>query len=86
MKKITFSFLLAAFSILSAAAQTYNELCERAVAATEQDSLQQAESYIRQALQLEPANPHNALLFPIWALSSADNTGMNWLWSLIGWH
>ena len=63
MKKITFSFLLAAFFILSAAAQTYNELCERAVAATEQDSLQQAESYIRQALQLEPANPHNALLF-----------------------
>lgn len=63
MKKITFSFLLAAFFILPAAAQTYNELCERAVAATEQDSLQQAESYIRQALQLEPANPHNALLF-----------------------
>ena len=34
-----------------------------AVTYTEQDSLPQAETYIRRALKLEPANPHNALLF-----------------------
>ncbi len=44
-------------------AQTYQELSDRAIACTEQDSLAQAENYIRQALKLEPANPHNALLF-----------------------
>lgn len=43
--------------------QTYEELSERVATATEQDSLTQAEGYIRQALKLEPANPHNALLF-----------------------
>ena len=43
--------------------QTYQELCDRAVTYTEQDSLPQAETYIRRALKLEPANPHNALLF-----------------------
>lgn len=43
--------------------QTYNELCDRSVAAVNQDSLVQAEQYIRQALALEPANVHNALLF-----------------------
>ena len=43
--------------------QTYQELCDRAVTYTEQDSLPQAEDYIRRALKLEPANPHNALLF-----------------------
>ena len=43
--------------------QTYQELSERAVAATEQDSLSLAEKYIEQALKMEPANPHNALLF-----------------------
>lgn len=44
-------------------AQSYRELSERAVQATEHDSLTLAEQYIRQALKLEPANPHNALLF-----------------------
>lgn len=48
---------------LPAFSQTYQELSERAVAATEQDSLTKAVEYIRQALKLEPANPHNALLF-----------------------
>lgn len=47
----------------SALGQTYQELTERAIAATEQDSLRQAERYIQEALQLEPANPHNVLLF-----------------------
>ena len=63
MKKVIVSFLLAATSVFPAASQTYNELCEQAIAATEQDSLQQAEDLIRQALKLEPKNPHNALLF-----------------------
>ncbi|EJW96870.1 Tetratricopeptide repeat-containing protein [gut metagenome] len=44
-------------------AQTYQELTARSVEAAEQDSLQKAEALIRQALKLEPANPHNALLF-----------------------
>ncbi|WP_300901179.1 tetratricopeptide repeat protein [uncultured Bacteroides sp.] len=60
-------YLLSLFICLSGAApafsQTYQELAERAIACAEQDSLQQAEDYIRQALKLEPANPHNALLF-----------------------
>lgn len=63
MKKVIVSFLLAAASVFPAASQTYNELCEQAIAATEQDSLHQAEDLIRQALKLEPKNPHNALLF-----------------------
>lgn len=63
MKKVIVSFLLAATSVFPAVSQTYNELCEQAIAATEQDSLQQAEDLIRQALKLEPKNPHNALLF-----------------------
>ncbi|MBQ8674314.1 MAG: tetratricopeptide repeat protein [Bacteroides sp.] len=44
-------------------AQSYEELGDRAMTAIEQDSLDQAEAYILQALKLEPANPHNALLF-----------------------
>lgn len=45
------------------AAQSYEELCKRSVECTERDSLDQAEAYILQALKLEPANLHNALLF-----------------------
>lgn len=63
MKKLFASFLLAVMSVVPALAQTYNELFEKSVVATEQDSLQQAENYILQALKLEPKNPHNALLF-----------------------
>lgn len=63
MKRVIVSSFLAVFFALPVLSQTYNELCERAVVATEQDSLQQAEEYIRQALKLEPSNPHNALLF-----------------------
>lgn len=43
--------------------QTYQELSERAVAATEQDSLELSKQYIGQAMRTEPANPHNALLY-----------------------
>ena len=63
MKKFIFSFLLCGATMFSAFSQTYQELSERAVAATEQDSLSLAEKYIEQALKMEPANPHNALLF-----------------------
>lgn len=63
MKKVLIPFLLSVVSVLPVRSQTYNELFEKSVAAAEQDSLQQAETYIRQALKLEPKNPHNALLF-----------------------
>ena len=63
MKKIVLSLLLAVASSLPALSQTYDEWCERAVAATEQDSLARAEECILQALKLEPSNPRNALLF-----------------------
>lgn len=45
------------------AQHTYDELAECAMTAIGQDSLQQAERYIREALELEPDNPHNVLLF-----------------------
>ena len=44
-------------------AQTYDELINRAMDAVEQDSLSQAETLFKKALQLEPANMRNALLF-----------------------
>lgn len=46
-----------------AAAQSYEELCELSADCIERDSLDQAQAYILQALKLEPANLHNALLF-----------------------
>lgn len=63
MKKLILAFLACGAMALPAFSQTYQELSERAVAATEQDSLTKAVEYIQQALKLEPANPHNALLF-----------------------
>ena len=63
MKKLIFLAVCLLASGMPAFAQTYQELCDRAVTYTEQDSLPQAETYIRRALKLEPANPHNALLF-----------------------
>lgn len=63
MKKLILSLLACGAMALPAFSQTYQELSERAVAATEQDSLTKAVEYIQQALKLEPANPHNALLF-----------------------
>ena len=63
MKKFILSFLIWGAVGIPAFSQTYEELSERAVAATEQDSLVQAEKYIMEALKLDPANPHNALLF-----------------------
>ena len=63
MKKLIFLAVCLLASGMPAFGQTYQELCDRAVTYTEQDSLLQAETYIRRALKLEPANPHNALLF-----------------------
>lgn len=63
MKKTLLFLLLTVVGSLPALSQTYDEWCERAVLATEQDSLERAEECIRQALRLEPANPRNALLF-----------------------
>ncbi len=61
MKKFILS-ILAVWAVLPLFSQTYRELTDMAITATEQDSLEQAEGYIRQALALEPANPRNALL------------------------
>lgn len=44
-------------------AQTYDELISHAMSAVEADSLYQAESLFKKALQKEPANLRNALLF-----------------------
>ena len=44
-------------------AQTYDELIVRAMDAVERDSLYQAEGLFKKALQKEPANMRNALLF-----------------------
>lgn len=63
MKKFIFTFLVWGAVAIPAFSQTYEELSERAVVATEQDSLTLAEEYIMKALKLDPANPHNALLF-----------------------
>ena len=63
MKKRHFLIICSLAGCMPVFSQTYQELCDRAVAYTEQDSLPQAETYIRQALKQEPANPHNALLF-----------------------
>lgn len=63
MKKLIFLIVCLLASNMPVFSQTYQELCDRVITYTEQDSLSQAEDYIRQALKLEPANPHNALLF-----------------------
>lgn len=46
-----------------ACAQTYRQLSERAIECIEKDSLSQAEVLLIQALDLEPTNGRNALLF-----------------------
>lgn len=63
MKIFILSFFIWGAVVVPAFSQTYKELGERSVAAAEQDSLARAEEYILKALKLEPANPHNALLF-----------------------
>ena len=55
--------MVACFMGLQLFAQTYDELINHAMDAIEKDSLYQAEGYLKKALQLEPANMRNALLF-----------------------
>ena len=52
MKKSILSFLIYIIGVTSVFSQTYQELSDRAIVCTEQDSLAQAENYIRQALKL----------------------------------
>ena len=63
MKKFIFSFLFVwshdVFCLFTNLSRT-ERTC---VVQHEQDSLSLAEKYIEQALKMEPANPHNALLF-----------------------
>lgn len=62
MKRIRL-LLLMWFVGIQLFAQTYDRLITNAMNAIEKDSLYQAEDYLKQALQLEPANMRNALLF-----------------------
>lgn len=63
MKRFILSVFVWSTMMAPAFSQTYQELSERAVAATEQDSLELSKQYIGQAMRTEPANPHNALLY-----------------------
>lgn len=62
MKRIV-SIIILCCGCLQLSAQTYDELIARAMDAVEKDSLYQAETLFKQALQKEPANMKNALLF-----------------------
>ena len=62
MKRIV-SIIILCCVCLQLSAQTYDELIARAMDAVEKDSLYQAETLFKQALQKEPANMKNALLF-----------------------
>lgn len=62
MNRIRTVFLFLSLS-LSLSAQNYQELSGKAIEAIEKDSLTQAEALLKEALALEPKNPHNALLF-----------------------
>ena len=63
MMKRIFIIIALCGSFLPLSSQTYDELIIRAMDAVEKDSLYQAEKLFEQALQLEPANMRNALLF-----------------------
>lgn len=61
MKLIVFIFVL--FIGLSASAQSYRDLTDKAIESIEKDSFALAEDLLVQAMRLEPSNPHNAMLF-----------------------
>ena len=63
MKRLFIVFVCLTMWMVAASAQSYDALCERAATAIGQDSLLQAEEYIKQALKLDPANERNAMLF-----------------------
>lgn len=62
MKRICL-FLSIVWASLQLSAQSYDELIAKAVNAIEQDSLYQAEGYLKEALRKDPSNMKNALLF-----------------------
>ncbi|KAA6346679.1 Lipopolysaccharide assembly protein B [termite gut metagenome] len=62
MKKILL-ITLVLLSLPIAAQTTYEQLSAQALQCVEKDSLEQAEELYRQVLKLDPANPHNALIF-----------------------
>ena len=62
--KFICTILFLIFSICGISAQDqYRILSEKAISYIEQDSLEQAEVLLKEAMKLEPANPYNALLF-----------------------
>ena len=68
MMKYIYKYIVATAFILSvsgvsAYAQEYKDLVEKAMDYTRKDSLQQAEQLYQQALKLDPKNARNALLF-----------------------
>lgn len=63
MKRFILLATLVCLTSLFASAQTYQELSEKALQLIDSNQLQEAEDTFRQALRLEPGNPHNALLF-----------------------
>ena len=83
MKKLIFLVVCLVSGGMPVFSQTYQELCDRAVTYTEQDSLPQAEDYIRRALKLEPAIPIMPFCSPISERYSAGKDNMNRLWNLI---
>lgn len=60
---VTLLLLMLATATLSLAAQTYEQLTTQAADAIGQDSLHRAEQLILRALQTDPANPRNSMLF-----------------------
>ena len=62
MKKIV-SLCLGLFWTITLEAQSYTEVAAQAMQAVEQNELVEAEVLFKKALQLEPANVRNALLF-----------------------
>lgn len=62
MKRMIYILVLCC-GCFNLSAQTYDELITRAMDAVEKDSLFQAEGLFKKALQLDPSNMRNALLF-----------------------
>lgn len=63
MRRIILFCILSLQVCMAVWGQSYQDWCDRALTAIENDSLSQAEFYLKQALKVDPANPHNALLF-----------------------
>ena len=63
-RRIVFFYIYSCCCLLISAQQvTYQSLFDKAMSYVKEDSLQQAEMYFRDAMKMEPTNPHNALIF-----------------------